>query len=484
MQTRTLTNRFSAILSLFISLQLGILIYSGVRFGLDPLIGVATLATAILLGFLITRFQREATVIERTTEVLNKFKAGNFEDRITDIPQPCLINEIPESINQLLDHVTLTFQDICHAFENIQEGQRNHSIELDGLEGTFRKSVTYISSAFDAIIDSEAQTKQNEILITLARLNAGNLLDKLKHNQSDLININEQLGQVQEIAAGNSHEATENTGAIREVIHSMERSMSMIEEIDVAAGRLDQHSNEITEVMTLITGLAEQTNLLALNAAIEAARAGEQGRGFAVVADEVRSLAENTKQATGRIAGVIEAFKGDVAKMLTDSRQMKEMAGTTTGTVQDFEQGFTRFAGSANQVHEVVEQARNVMFASLIKLDHIIYMQNGYMSVNSGADSNEAKAVSVDHHNCRLGKWYDSGPGYELFRTMPSYAALAKPHGEVHGSIHQVIKDLNLDWRHDAAVQAEIVASFEAAEAASWQVIETIEKLVAEKHAA
>ena len=483
MQTRPILNRFTLIVSIFIAAQLGVLIYATVRYGVDPVIGVVTAATAILFIMLIQRSRREGLLIERVDDVLNKFQRGVLDERITDIPQPCLLSDIPDSINKLLDHVQLTFRDICATFENIQEGGRNHAIEMDGLEGEFHKLVSYTSEAFDAIIENDSQTQQNQIRVTLSQLNAGNLLNKLKHNQADLINVNDQLGQVQEIAANNANEAAENSGSIRQVIRAMESNMGMIEEIDVAAGRLDQHSNEITEVMTLITGLAEQTNLLALNAAIEAARAGEQGRGFAVVADEVRSLAENTKQATARIAGVIDAFKSDVSKMLTDSKQMKETAGETAGAVQDFEQGFTRFSASAEEVHQLVDRARNVMFASLIKLDHIIYMQNGYMSMNSGTESAEAKAVSVDHHNCRLGKWYDSGAGYELFRTMPSYGALAGPHATVHSSIHKVVADLNKDWRHDAAVQQEIVGAFQDAEAASWQVIETIEKLVAEKHA-
>ncbi|GAB6044294.1 methyl-accepting chemotaxis protein [Endothiovibrio diazotrophicus] len=482
MQPRTLLNRFTLLVSVFIVLQLGTLAYTWIRNGFNPLIAVTTLATSSLLITLIFRFRREALLIERVTEVLGNFRSGVLDQRITDVPQPCLLNDIPTHVNKLLDHVQLTFREICAAFENIQEGAHNQAMDLDGLEGEFRKSVTYVSEAFGALVDNRSQTQQTQILIKLGQLNTTNLLNKLKHNQSDLIHVNDQLGQVQGIAENNSREAGENSGAIRKVIHSMESSMSMIEEIDVAAGRLDEHSNEITEVMTLITGLAEQTNLLALNAAIEAARAGEQGRGFAVVADEVRSLAENTKQATARIAGVIEAFKGDVAKMLTDSKQMKGMAGETTATVQEFEQGFSRFAQSAREVNQLVERARNVMFASLIKLDHIIYMQNGYMSVNSGPDSDEAKAVSVDHHNCRLGKWYDAGAGYELFRSMPSYSALATPHGTVHSSIHKAIDDLRQDWRHDARMQAEIVSSFESAEAASWKVIETIERLVEEKH--
>src|SRR5690606_7669419 len=80
--------------------------------------------------------------------------------------------------------------------------------------------------------------------------------------------------------------------------------------------QLEEASAKIDSVMDIINGIAEQTNLLALNAAIEAARAGEQGRGFAVVADEVRSLAVRTVDAVSEISGTIETMKNESAEVI------------------------------------------------------------------------------------------------------------------------------------------------------------------------
>ncbi len=106
-----------------------------------------------------------------------------------------------------------------------------------------------------------------------------------------------------------------------ETMKDMQLQVSAIAERSVELG---QGSQEIGEMLALITEIAEQTNLLALNAAIEAARAGEQGRGFAVVADEVRKLAERTASSTSEISGMIEAIQGEVGRAVDNLKSNNE----------------------------------------------------------------------------------------------------------------------------------------------------------------
>ncbi len=123
-------------------------------------------------------------------------------------------------------------------------------------------------------------------------------------------------------ASGGRQVVTQTVDTIRNLAGAVERAAQVI-------GRLEADSEQIGSVLEVIRGIAEQTNLLALNAAIEAARAGEQGRGFAVVADEVRTLASRSQQATQEIRGMIERLQGGAREAVTAMRDGQSQAQTS-----------------------------------------------------------------------------------------------------------------------------------------------------------
>ena len=115
--------------------------------------------------------------------------------------------------------------------------------------------------------------------------------------------------------------AAEGAGVVRETIQGMDQIRDQIQETSKRIKRLGESSQEIGSIVELINDISEQTNILALNAAVQAASAGEAGRGFAVVADEVQRLAERTSGATRRIENLVQAIQADTNEAVTSMEQ-------------------------------------------------------------------------------------------------------------------------------------------------------------------
>jgi len=160
-------------------------------------------------------------------------------------------------------------------------------------------------------------------------------------------------------AHGQSIQSGEESSQGVAVIDATVKEISKIaESVHGSAGLiqgLGQQSSQIAAIVGVIKGIAEQTNLLALNAAIEAARAGEQGRGFAVVADEVRQLAERTTKATQEIGGLIDRILTDTRTAVTSMEDGVERVHDGVSQAGQAAESITRIQGSVQKVAQVME---------------------------------------------------------------------------------------------------------------------------------
>nr|WP_103309561.1 MULTISPECIES: methyl-accepting chemotaxis protein [unclassified Pseudomonas]POA13097.1 methyl-accepting chemotaxis protein [Pseudomonas sp. MPBD7-1] len=163
------------------------------------------------------------------------------------------------------------------------------------------------------------------------------------------LNIADNMGNTERLAQENAQQTRIGRTSMDEASSSLEQIAGALNSTATVINTLGQRSQEIGGIVGVITSIAEQTNLLALNAAIEAARAGEQGRGFAVVADEVRSLASRTRQATDEISSMINSIQQETGNAISTMEQGNLL----------MQEGLSRNANVASALARIDEQSRS-----------------------------------------------------------------------------------------------------------------------------
>lgn len=186
--------------------------------------------------------------------------------------------------------------------------------------------------------------------------------------------------------------ATELTKTIGHVSQSLDQTLMAFGDMRLQVGRLDQDSQQIASVVAVITAIADQTNLLALNAAIEAARAGEQGRGFAVVADEVRQLAGKVQLATRDIGTVIQGILQLSQSLTTSSEGCETIANTTKAEAQSMQQQVDQIDSRLVQLKQLMAQTAT---AAEEQTSVSATLARGISSLSAAAEENSTAISEV-----------------------------------------------------------------------------------------
>ncbi|MBT9573679.1 HAMP domain-containing methyl-accepting chemotaxis protein [Pseudomonas umsongensis] len=249
----------------------------------------------------------------------------------------------------------------------LQQGIARMGVTLRDLISGIRDGVTQIASAAEEL---SAVTEQTSAGVNSQKVETDQVATAMHEMTATVQEVARNAEQASQAAAAADGEAREGDKVVGEAITQIERLASEVARSTEAMGLLQQESDKIGSVMDVIKAVAEQTNLLALNAAIEAARAGEAGRGFAVVADEVRGLAQRTQKSTEEIEGLVAALQNgtqQVATVMNNSRTLTDSsvaltrkAGTSleniTRTVSNIQSMNQQIAAAAEQQSAVAEE--------------------------------------------------------------------------------------------------------------------------------
>ncbi|MFC3681816.1 methyl-accepting chemotaxis protein [Bacterioplanoides pacificum] len=277
--------------------------------------------------------------------------------------------------------------------------------EIGALSHSFN---VFVGSIHELVSQSMDSSRELDTLSSSARNNAEENNQAVQLQQSEIsqvaVAVNELSSTSSEVAsnasdtAGAAQNATEEgQSGITNAEENKRRMGRLTSQIDDATGvitQLDEQAQQITGILATIQGIAEQTNLLALNAAIEAARAGEQGRGFAVVADEVRTLSQRTHEATGEIQEMIDNLKQHSQSAVNIMQTSKNLTDETADSAAEVSQSLAVIAGALGDISERSQNIANASREQHAATEEISRIATAIQSASDDLAGNVAEAMN------------------------------------------------------------------------------------------
>ena len=307
---------------------------------------IVIMLVVLVIGFVVSSLltARIISPLSRMKEQIQTIAAGEGDlTKQLDSTSKDEIGEMAQSFNQMLTSLRTMMTQIAQTATNVTTASQSLTTSASSTSQATEQVTTTMQEVAGGA--EQSVTSIAESVTALQEMAIG------------VQQVAETTSTISDATSITSAEAQEGNEALNRVMHQMNAINTSSNEVAKAIGKLDEQSIEIGTIVEVITGIADQTNLLALNAAIEAARAGEQGKGFAVVADEVRKLAEQSKHSADQISQLIGHIQADTTSVIQAIEGNARETAAGMKVVADTQQGFTKIKHSIDsvntQIHEV-----------------------------------------------------------------------------------------------------------------------------------
>lgn len=404
-------------------------------------------------------------------QTLSEATQGSFHLRVINVNNYQQFSPLVWLVNDFLDLVETYYKELNICFANVHKEIYNREALAEGLPGLMNNSLTNINLAINEMGRNASFLTSQELHANLHQLNTDNLIHNLYNTQTGLDNVAERMAELESIANTNGEDAALSQQSITEIVGFLTSISSSIGLVNEYAIDLASTSTQVREALLMITDIAEQTNLLALNAAIEAARAGEQGRGFAVVADEVKALSERTKDVANGVNTSLAGFVDKIEAMSKFTAESNELIININSGIDSFKLRLNTLAEGALTTQNNLSLTKNDLVNIQVKFNHLIQLQNTYINLNQPVSAEEEStsgvttiADAINQESCFLTNWYNQPETQASFGSSTSFAGLAELHTQLHEALADASQLYTTDWQENNDTKQAIVEAMTKAE--------------------